>query len=128
MYKVIRDGFNPHADEVRIALKQQSKIEAYNVFRKLYAPIFFGLMLIVKAEHAYHDLQVAMDQQVQQTIQQLRLQRENIEKSVPIIRQEEFQKAYESSVADFIQKWGEAPTPEERALLKAKIEKALNMP
>ncbi len=127
MYKVIRDGFNPHAEEVRIALGQQGKIEAYNTFRKLYAPVFFSVMLIVQMEHAYHDLQVAIDEQVLQTTQQLREQRNSLENGIPLIKQEMFQKAYAAAVAEFTQKWGEAPTQEESALLKAKIEKALNM-
>lgn len=127
MFKVIRDGFTAHAEEVRVALKQQTKIDAYNTFRKIYAPVFFGVMLIVQAQNAYQQLQDAIEQQVQQTIQALRDQRKQIEETIPLIKQQEFQKAYDASVAEFTQKWGEPPTPEEAAIIKAKIEKALNM-
>lgn len=125
MYKVIRDGFGPHAEEVQRALRQQNKIEAYNIFCKLYGPVFFGVMMIAQVQIAYRDLEVAMDHQVQQTIQQLTDQRENIAKAIPLLKQEEFQKAYNASVAEFTQKWGEAPTSKERELLKTKIRIAL---
>lgn len=127
MQKIIQDGFNAHAEEARIALGQQSKIEAYNTFRKIYAPVFFGVLLIAQVQHAYLDLQAAMDEQVQHTLEQLRDQRQSLEKNIPLLKQEELQKAYASAVAEFTQKWGEPPTPEESAQLRTKIEKALKI-
>lgn len=128
MFKVIRDGFNAHAEEVRVALKQQTKIDAYNTFRKVYAPVFFGIMLIVQSQNAYQQLQDAIELQVRETIEALRNQRKQIEETVPLVKQQEFQKAYDASVVEFTQKWGEPPTSEEALIIKAKIEKALNMP
>lgn len=128
MFKIIRDGFNAHAEEARIALKQQTKIDAYNTFRKVYAPVFFGVIFVVQMQNAYQQLQDVLEQQVQQTVRQLREQRQQIEEAIPQLKQQEFQRAYDATIAEFIQKWGEPPTAEEAAIIKAKIVKALNMP
>lgn len=127
MFKVIRDGFNAHAEEVRVALQKQTKIDAYNTFRKVYAPVVFGIMMVVQAQNAYQQLQDAIEQQVRATIEALRNQRKQIEETVPLVKQQEFQKAYDASIAEFTLKWGEPPTAEEAGIIKAKIEKALNM-
>lgn len=127
MYKIIRDGFNAHAEEVRLALKHQNKIEAYNTFRKLYGPIFMGVVFITQILQAYDERERAQEQAVEQTIQNLREQRETIKTSAPLVKQEILNEAYKAAEAEFIQKWGEPPTLEEQAILKAKIEKALNM-
>lgn len=127
MRKVVRDGFNAHAEEVRAALNQQTKIDAYNTFRKIYSPIFFGVILVVQAQTAYAQLQDAIEQQVRETVKALREQRKQIEKTIPLFKQQEFQNAYDASIAEFTQKWGEPPTAEEASIIKAKIEKALNM-
>lgn len=126
--KIIRDGFNAHAEEARIALKQQTRIDAYNTFRKIYAPVFFGVTFVMQMQSAYQQLQDILEQQVQQTIRELRKQRQQIEKAIPDLKQQEFQRTYDATIAEFTQKWGEPPTAEETAILKAKIEKALNMP
>lgn len=128
MFKVIRDGFNAHAEEVRIALRVQTKIDAYNTFRKVYAPVFFGVMLFIQAQNAYQQLQDAIEQQVKQTIENLRNQRKQIEESIPKLKQEEFDRAYAACIEEFKHKWGEPPTPEEAAILRVKVQKALNMP
>lgn len=127
MYKVIRDGFISHSEEVRLALGKQSQIEAYNTFRKLYSPVFLGVMLITSLQHAYAELERIQDQQVQKAVQELRTQRKSILNNIDMAKQEIFQQTYDAAVAEFIQKWGEPPTPEEQVLLKAKIEKALKM-
>lgn len=127
LFKIIRDGFNAHAEEVRLALRQQTKIDAYNTFRKVYAPVVFGIMIIVQSQNAYQQLQDAIEQQVRATVEALRNQRKQIEETVPLVKQQEYQKAYDASIAEFTQKWGEPPTAEEASIIKAKIEKALNM-
>jgi ribosomal protein L29 len=127
MYKVIRDGFEAHADEVRIALKHQNKIEAYNTFKKLYSPVFMGVMLISHMMQAYEDIKRQQEIQLAETLKALREQREAIETNIPQVKQEILETAYKSAEAEFITKWGEPPTAEEASQLKAKIAEALNM-
>lgn len=127
MFKLIRDGFDAHVEEVRVTLNLQSKIEAYNTFRRLYTPVFFGTMMIYQMASAYQQMQQIAEQQVQKAVNDLREQRKQIETAVPKIKQDEFNQAYEASIAEFKQKWGEMPTPEEDAAIKAKIAKALKM-
>jgi hypothetical protein len=128
IFKVIRDGFNAHAEEIRVALHAQTKIDAYNTFRKVYAPVFFSVMLFIQAQNAYQQLQDTIEQQVKQTIENLRNQRKQIAESIPKLKQEEFDRAYVACIEEFKQKWGEPPTAEEDAQIRVKIQKALKMP
>ncbi len=128
LFAVLRDGFNAHAEAVRWALRAQTKIDAYNTFRKVYAPVVFGLMLFIQIQNSYQQLQDTIEQQVKQTIESLRNQRKQIEESIPQLKQEEFNRAYAACVEEFKAKWGEPPTPEEAAVLRVKVQNALNMP
>lgn len=125
MFKVMRDGFNNHSEEVRIALKTQTKIDAYNTFRKIYAPVVFGVLLIVNAHHGYHEIQAIHDRQVQEVVQQLQQTQKTVESSASQIKKEQVEIAYKSAVEDFIKKWGEPPTEAESQLIRIKIQQAL---
>lgn len=127
MYKIIRDGFKVHAEEARIALKSQSKIEAYNTFRKIYSATFFGVVLIFNVHSGYHQIQDYHKRQVTDVVQQLQETRKNVESAVPKVKQEQFEEAYRGAEADFIKKWGEPPTEAESQIIKARIAAALNM-
>jgi len=127
MFKIIRDGFDAHAEEVRVALRHQNKVDAYNTFRKVYAPAFFAILFSFNVVSAYEQRQKQIEETTQQVVTELREQREYIGTAVPKIKKEEFDKAYAASIAEFVEKYGEQPTPEEAAIIKAKIEKALKM-
>ncbi|WP_413289093.1 hypothetical protein [Bdellovibrio sp. HCB337] len=127
MAKVIRDGVPAHIEEVRVALGRQDHIDAYNTFRKLYTPIFIGVTMISHLQAAYAELERQQELQAKEAIRQLREQRESILQNIDAAKQEIIQQAYETAEAEFIQKWGEPPTPEEKIQLKAKIEKALGL-
>jgi len=107
--------------------KHQNKIEAYNTFRKLYSPVFMGVMLITHMIHAYEEIERAQEQMLAKTLQELREQRKSIETNIPLVKQEILKSAYTTAEAEFINKWGEPPTAEEASQIKAKIAEALNM-
>ncbi|MEK2644644.1 hypothetical protein [Bdellovibrio sp. BCCA] len=127
MFKIIRDGFKEHAEEARIALKSQSKIEAYNTFRRVYSATFLGIVLVFNAHTGYHKLQDYHKQQVTEVVTQLQETRKNVESAIPKIKQEQFEEAYRGAEADFIKKWGEPPTEAESQIIKARIAEALNI-
>lgn len=127
MGKIVLDGFSAHAEEARVALKKQSRIEAYQSFRKIYTPVALGLMLIVNYQLASQELERQKEEQVRQTLDELRRQREVLSTQLPHLKQELFERAYEQAVQEFSEKWGEPPTPTEEAELKTKISRALNL-
>jgi len=127
MYKIIRDGFKEHAEEARVALKAQTKIEAYNTFRRIYGVTFFSIVMIFNSFTAYEHLQELHKQQVQEVVQQLQETRKAVEETASRVKQEQFEAAYQSAEQDFIAKWGEPPTASERQVLRARIAEALNI-
>lgn len=124
---VVQDGFNAHAEEVRVALGRQDKIDAYNTFRRLYTPVVLGISLITHLQAAYAELERQQELQAKIAIEQLREQRGEILQNIEAAKLEILQNAYDMAYAEFIKKWGEPPTPEETIQLKTKIAEALNM-
>lgn len=121
MYKMIRDGFDAHAEEIRVALHSQSKVEAYNTFRRLYSPVFMGLVFIVLYETAQDEVERERATQVAEAVRELRSQKEALVDSIRTSKTQILQEAWEHARNDFIVKWGEPPTPEEEAVIKAEI-------
>ncbi|MFS4458009.1 hypothetical protein [Bdellovibrio sp. HCB2-146] len=119
MYKIIRDGFEAHAEEARIHLNKQSKIEAYNTFRRLWTPVFLGIVFTVMYQNAYEEVEQKQQKQVDDVVSGLRALKAFLNGRKDAILEE----AWQETRAEFIAKWGEPPTPEEEAILKAQIER-----
>lgn len=126
MYKVMRDGFNQHAEEVKQALNQQTHIDAYNTFKRIYSPSLMGFLLLFQLNVAHSHVQQNIDAQVNMTIQSLQSSRGEILSNIKEIKLEEYNNAYNSTIEAFIKKWGEPPTAEESQKIKDKLRKALN--
>lgn len=126
-FKVLRDGFNAHKEEVRVALKHQTHIEAYNTFRRLYQPILMAIFFIVMAQESYETYQQSINNEVDTLVNELKNKREFIEKSIPELKKEQAQMAFEQALIEFQNKWGEAPTESEKTILRHRIEKSLGL-
>ncbi|WP_374028821.1 hypothetical protein [Bdellovibrio bacteriovorus] len=126
MFKIVRDGFKAHAEEARIALKSQTKIDAYNTFRKVYSSVFFSIVMIFNIQTGYEQMTALHQQQVDTVIHQIKESRNIMESMVEQLKKEQFEEAYRGAEADFIQKWGEPPTAAEKQILRAKIAEALH--
>lgn len=121
MFKIIRDGFDAHADEAKLELKLQTQKDAYLTFRRIYAPIVMGLVLSVTMTMTYNDYRQSIDDQVNHTVAELKSQRQNLEINIPKVKQELFNQAYKQSIENFITKWGEQPTEEEALQIRNRI-------
>jgi|GEM_PF-1875106 hypothetical protein len=118
--KVLLDGADKHIEEIRVAMKVQNYAEAYNTFRKLYAPIVMGTVLTVATVISYIQAQELNDQMVDKQLKSLEQMHSDLEK-VGDAKNEIIEKAYQGAQAEFIEKWGEAPNAEEAAQLRNKI-------
>ncbi|AFY00782.1 hypothetical protein [Bdellovibrio bacteriovorus] len=126
-FKVLRDGFSVHKEAVRIALKHQTHIEAYNTFRRLYQPIIMAVYFIVMAQESYETYQQSINSEVDALISDLKSKREFIEKNISELKKEQAQLAFEQALVEFQNKWGEAPTDSEKSIIRNRIEESLNL-
>ncbi|AFY01453.1 hypothetical protein [Bdellovibrio bacteriovorus] len=128
MFKVIRDGYAAHQKEVTIALKSQNYRDAYNTFAKIYKPVVFALIFIFIIERSYDQYQDEINNAVDTMIKDLQQQRESLDKALPQVKLEEGKNAFRQALEGFKMKWGEEPTPAERAVMQTRIESALGLP
>lgn len=126
-FKILRDGFNTHKEEVRIALNHQTHIEAYNTFRRLYQPIIMAVFFIVMAQESYETYQQFINNEVDTLISDLKNKREFFEKGIPELKNEQAQMVFEQALIEFQNKWGEAPTDSEKIILRNRIERSLGL-
>ncbi|MNS82150.1 hypothetical protein D3C72_1158850 [compost metagenome] len=124
MRKIILDGVDKHIDEIRIALKEQSSIEAYNTVRRLYTPVLIGSVLTVGIIIAYLIVQDEKERSFHEQLSGLERMRDEIAK-VSAAKDLIIQEAYEGARQDFIKKWGGEPTSEEAAELRQKVIKGI---
>lgn len=127
MFKVIRDGYKTHEAEIIVALKSQSRRDAFNTFRRLYTPIILSVLLISQMQVSYNEHYAAIDAEVKNFTSELKQQRELIDAEVPKIKISEAQLAYEKSLQHFINIYGEKPTDVEDARMRSRIETDLGI-
>ncbi|MFV8259215.1 hypothetical protein ACNQKP_15515 [Bdellovibrio bacteriovorus] len=128
MFKVIRDGYTTHQKEVAIALKSQNYRDAYNTFAKIYKPVVFALIFIFIIERSYDQYQDEINKAVDSMIKDLQQQRDSLDEALPQVKLEEGKNAFRQALEGFKMKWGEEPTPAERAVMQTRIESALGLP
>jgi len=128
MFKVIRDGYQAHAAEVREFLQDktrpmtQSEIDAYNTFRKVYNPVAMAIVFTMAMHTAYENYHKEIELQVEHTVLHLQGTRRALGYVTSGgFKNQVYQEAVDGSVKDFIKKWGEPPTDAERAEIEEKV-------
>lgn len=127
LFDVARDGYKNHEQRILVEFKTQNKVEAYNTFRRLYAPVLFAMMFIVTATDAYDEIERAQDAEVASTLKDLRSTQASLAEQIPRFKEATYKAAYEASLEQFRQKWGENPTAAEALELQTKLKIALKI-
>jgi hypothetical protein len=117
MRKIILDGYDKHANEVAIALKSQSKIEAYETFRRIYAPAVMGTVVVVIFYISWTMIQERNKQTVATYIADQQKTRSFLEK-IPEVKRAILEESIQKAREEFIQKWQDMPTAEEELELQ----------
>lgn len=65
MHKILRDGFDAHADEIRLALRSQTKIDAYNTFKRIYSASVMGTVMVTYLMSDYDQVTEEMNRNAQ---------------------------------------------------------------
>lgn len=121
LVKVLRDGTDPHITEIQKFLKTQSKVDAYQTFKKLYSPVVMGTALLIKVYVAYEIIEKENDRQVSEVLNNLQRHQEEVPKAINEAKAQIFNQALNDALIEFRQKWGENPTPDEEVKIKRKI-------
>lgn len=131
LIKIIDQGLEANIDEVHSLLARQNRHESYLHFRRLYTPVILGSLFLVQSFFAYEALQELQEQKVQKAIQDLQkaglLAEAMIQQSQSVI----IENAYQETIKEFEQTWGEPPTAEEKQQIRDRIIlhlKKLNLP
>lgn len=120
MQKIILEGVDKHIAQVRIELKAQTDIEAYNTFRRLYTPIFFGSVVTIISAITYMMAVEENDRIVNEQLANLEKMKEQVS-SIGQAKEQIIENAYQDARDEFIQRWGEPPTAAEAVELRAKV-------
>jgi hypothetical protein len=116
MEKIVRDGFDAHAEEARVAMHAQTKVEAFNTFRRMWNTTF-----ITSTTAALLTILVLMvlqesEERVNTVIADIDALGFGINDQVAAAKNEIIEKAYAARESDFIQKFGEKPTAQEKEM------------
>lgn len=125
IFKVLRDGMEPHGAEIQNFVQAQSRRDAYNTFARLYGPVVVGTLLVTHMQTAYQALEQEHQRHLQTLLENLRQQQKELPQQVADFKEQQISWAIAESLKEFKMKWGEEPTSEERALIEKKIREAL---
>jgi hypothetical protein len=123
--KVLRDGFDAHQSEIQRFVGAQSRVDAYQTFRKLYGPVVMGVALVLKIYVAYEIIEIEKNRVVAEALKNFEEQQDSLPKAIHEARAQIFNQAYQDALKEFRQKWGENPTTEEESAIKKKLTKGL---
>lgn len=124
MHKILRDGFDANAEEIRLTLRSQSKIDAYNTFKRIYSASVMGTVMVTYLMSAYDQVTEEMNRNAQHQDELLNNLSHEID-ALTEMRLTIIEQAYQDAVSEFIKVYGEEPTTEEQTVLRRKIENAL---
>ncbi len=120
MSKVILEGFDNHKLELEQALKTQGARDTYNTFRKVALVAFFASIIGSHTMEAREQQRLEMQHSQAVAVKQLKNLNElprQIEDDANSSKREIFKIVFAKAKRDFIEKWGENPTPEEEQVL-----------
>lgn len=124
MHRILRDGFDAHAEEIRLTLRSQTRIDAYNTFKRIYSASVMGTVMVTYLISAYDQVTEEMNKNAQHQDELLKNLSNEID-ALAEMRLAIVEQAYQDSLSEFIKVYGEAPTAEEQTILRRKIENAL---
>lgn len=121
LHKIMKEGLPQHLAEVQQVLKAKSQHEAYVLFRRLYTPVILGSLFLVQSYLAHEALQAAQEEQVQKAVAEMYQTGHLIEGMLETTKAEILETAYQATLTEFKQRWGEEPTELEKTEIREKI-------